>query len=348
MSDTAILLDKNEASGQTGHSASSGGLSAKETILANTLELDESCLRGVGLPDMLRGGGKLFADNAACARDNPRGVYDLSQPVRQLNYFLSHSWRTARWLKYLALVMHFNALPATLIMLVASFIVFYATLLFPEWVPHSLIVSDVSYIDGHPIQFPCVNMLLCWPLFFVLLFTAHWVRPDVKLFLDICCIPQEDGEKKARGIDSLGAVLDRSETLLVLLDEHYLTRLWCLFEVAGECHMIKLSPTCMLCFCLIAPHTDPRSIPRMHSVLSKGRPDQNATGACAHRLVAVQLRLADDSRSGASPHRLSRSRRHLHDELGQRLRAVRAAAQPFPRGHAALQRQGASQQGKCR
>ena len=38
---------------------------------------------------------------------------------------------------------------------------------------------------------------------------------------------------KARGIESLGALLDRSETMLVLMDERYPTRLWCLFEVAA-------------------------------------------------------------------------------------------------------------------
>ena len=38
---------------------------------------------------------------------------------------------------------------------------------------------------------------------------------------------------KQRGIASLGALLDRSERMLILLDKEYFTRLWCIFELAA-------------------------------------------------------------------------------------------------------------------
>ena len=70
------------------------------------------------------------------------------------------------------------------------------------------------------------------------LFGAHVVRQalggkPVECFLDVACIPQADPAAKQRGIASLGALLDRSERMLILLDKEYFTRLWCVFELAA-------------------------------------------------------------------------------------------------------------------
>ena len=46
------------------------------------------------------------------------------------------------------------------------------------------------------------------------------------------CINQLDPEAKALGIASLGSILDRSERMLILMDEHYFSSLWCIFEVS--------------------------------------------------------------------------------------------------------------------
>ena len=46
-------------------------------------------------------------------------------------------------------------------------------------------------------------------------------------FLDVACISQDDEKLKASGIASLGAILDRSERMLVLCDGNYFSRLWC-------------------------------------------------------------------------------------------------------------------------
>ena len=51
--------------------------------------------------------------------------------------------------------------------------------------------------------------------------------------MDIACIDQLDAGKKAAGIASLGALLDRSDRMVVLFDEHYMTRMWCVFELAA-------------------------------------------------------------------------------------------------------------------
>lgn len=49
----------------------------------------------------------------------------------------------------------------------------------------------------------------------------------------IACIDQLDAVNKAAGINALGALLDRSQRMVVLLDEHNMQRMWCVFELAA-------------------------------------------------------------------------------------------------------------------
>ncbi|CAE8628471.1 unnamed protein product [Polarella glacialis] len=54
----------------------------------------------------------------------------------------------------------------------------------------------------------------------------------VSCFLDCLCINQSDAELKQAGIDSIGASLRNSDSMLVLWGPEYFTRLWCCFELA--------------------------------------------------------------------------------------------------------------------
>ena len=49
----------------------------------------------------------------------------------------------------------------------------------------------------------------------------------------MCIRDRDDPQAKASGIASLGALLDRSEQMLVLMDERYWSRMWCAFEIAA-------------------------------------------------------------------------------------------------------------------
>ena len=52
-------------------------------------------------------------------------------------------------------------------------------------------------------------------------------RSRVKVFLDVCCIDQVNVTNKQKGIMSLGGILNSCKTLLILWDETYIERLWC-------------------------------------------------------------------------------------------------------------------------
>ena len=110
-------------------------LTTKRSRLANVLDLDASVLRGVTLPDLLAGGGRLFADHGVCARIDPTGTYALSQPVQSLSFFVSHAWKTPRFAKYLAFLMHFNSIRASMVATVVTFMVFWVELFFSDTLP---------------------------------------------------------------------------------------------------------------------------------------------------------------------------------------------------------------------
>ena len=66
-----------------------------------------------------------------------------------------------------------------------------------------------------------------WCFFCLTLF--FW-RCRFSIFLDVICIDQKDETRKAKGIISMGAILKSSDSILVLWDSSYSSRLWCVWE----------------------------------------------------------------------------------------------------------------------
>ncbi|CAE7938121.1 unnamed protein product [Symbiodinium sp. KB8] len=58
-------------------------------------------------------------------------------------------------------------------------------------------------------------------------------RPKQAMFLDRICINQVDQAMKAEGVLNMGAILKHSDSMLVLWDTTFASRLWCLFEMAA-------------------------------------------------------------------------------------------------------------------
>lgn len=60
----------------------------------------------------------------------------------------------------------------------------------------------------------------------------RWLGSGITLWLDKACIDQTSDETKAAGIDQLDKYLMQSKRMLVLLSTEYLSRMWCVFELA--------------------------------------------------------------------------------------------------------------------
>ena len=208
--------------------------------LARVLGMPEGSLRGVPLPELLGGAAGLFANRGQAAKDDPVGTYLKSRPVESIDCFASHSWSCPRWLKYFALITHFNLDAAVAAVAATHAVVFTLELLYhdselltPFMLPQPNL-GDMNVCAGRA----CAASTLCQTLaplvFWVVLCTAHRFRqPSPNVFLDICCIDQTSDAAKARGITSLGAILDRSERMLALVSSDYFSRLWCVFEYAA-------------------------------------------------------------------------------------------------------------------
>ena len=96
-----------------------------------------------------------------------------------------------------------------------------ANLIIGTDLPHGLLYfTEFTYGDGTVgTWFQCAEVF-GQPTFYLVLATAHWYRTcNVTVFLDIACISQDDEVTKARGINALGAILDRSENMLGLVSE---------------------------------------------------------------------------------------------------------------------------------
>ena len=193
-------------------------------------------LRGVSVSSLLDGGAALFADGGAAARLDPAGVFAHSTPVEQLDYFVSHAWRAPRLSKYFAMLCYFNlnaALVAYLVTCCVSFV--YSTLFFEALSPFFVYEPPTGELmDSKQIRSVGTAQFFAFLVFVAVFFFGHLVlRRGEMGFLDISCIDQRDDSKKAAGINSLGALLDRSQRMVVLLDENNMKRMWCVFEIAA-------------------------------------------------------------------------------------------------------------------
>lgn len=236
LASTTLLSSNGRRSDDGPHSDAllhAGTKRGSKVSYENVLDLDDEQLRGISLSTLLANGAGLFAEHGAVAREDPNGTFALSQQVLTLDYFCSHSWTTSRWLKYIALLVHFNLGRALIACLLVSFSCLFVQLWFREYTPSWSWYEYPINPDMAKGLGPLGAEILIPLVFVVVLCTAHRASPLRSLFLDIACIRQDSDAAKAEGIAALGAVLDRSERMLVLCDANYFSRLWCTFELAA-------------------------------------------------------------------------------------------------------------------
>jgi len=158
-------------------------------------------------------------------------VYYASAINTLIEVFLSHNWSASRFFKWLALLHYLNATAATMA----------ATL---AWVLMVIfILSQRGFDPSACWDFPYMHHLLVWfpiAVFFVIyLFgqelTGH--RFGKAMWLDKLCIHQTRDDIKLLGVKALDEFVAKSERLLILWDEQYFERLWCILELAVFAHV---------------------------------------------------------------------------------------------------------------
>mmetsp|Transcript_9301 Transcript_9301/g.21848 ORF Transcript_9301/g.21848 Transcript_9301/m.21848 type:complete len:536 (-) Transcript_9301:187-1794(-) len=195
---------------------------------------DKELLRGTTLAVLLSGFGRRMRGTAGGighVAESADDAYAKSLPVDELQIFLSHSWHTWWFLKYLTLLYYFNAVPAVSL-------TFLASVCFTTYLWQSGCGEEQS---GHGADFdPGIRpwcQVIGSVVFIATLLTWHHVvaalRIGPRIFLDKVCIHQTDSALKLKGIKSIGAILANSKMMLVTWDRTYFERLWCTYEMSA-------------------------------------------------------------------------------------------------------------------
>ena len=188
--------------------------------LAQILDLPDEELRGVPLPALLANHAWLFKEGGAAARSNAEEVYAMSTPVARIDFFISHAWRSPRYAKCLALWETLNIRAALTFAMLINLVIFWVALHLAPALTAAVKLPMVSFVDRTVHETLVLSALPCAFLgYMTALATAHRQRREVA-FLDIACVSQTDAAKQAQGISALGAVLARSEKMVMLVDEH--------------------------------------------------------------------------------------------------------------------------------
>ena len=217
------------------HSAASAALDEPEravipscvTLMSQMQPIHAEILRGIRASRVLRN------SPGAWMHGDLRRLQGRSQVTTKLDEFWSHSWRTRPGLKYASILYRSNGLAAfvlgTLSALVACALQGTGVL---HWHGACMMAGAVGYY----------STLLVW-------------CPRAQVFLDVACVDQVDPIKKVQGLMSMGAFLRASKSLVVFWDVSFVTRLWCLFEVAGFMHTQRLcaSKTLEVCPVFVGP-----------------------------------------------------------------------------------------------
>lgn len=195
--------------------------------------IEPGLVRAVSLWRILNRQGRAFGSSEGTAAD-----YELSAPTEEIDYFLSHSWRSTRRAKFLTLWVFFRLPTATAGAVAFSALAF---VLVATGVLPAMTTSEAQWPDVDP------NVISEWSMwcqlfsFFGAFLACLGRRCAEELgiarsagcFLDKLCIHQTDCSIKVKGIRALGLFVGRSRKFLVLWSPEYFTRLWCCFELAS-------------------------------------------------------------------------------------------------------------------
>ena len=172
-----------------------------------------------------------------------RANFAYSQSVKEISKFISHSWQASALIKILTLQMFYNWKAAVLAGNLCALLgmILFACGLLPGFDKTQRFGGTEPVLSGvWSLAMGVVGTLLVW----------FFRKPRDMVFLDRICINQKDPAEKLQGVMNIGACLKNSKKLLVIWDETYCRRLWCLFELAAflkthEDDALLVQPVCV-------------------------------------------------------------------------------------------------------
>ena len=145
-----------------------------------------------------------------------------------IQVFWSHSWHGNSYMKRLLLLLLYNGPAAAAAAAISALLMM--SLHIAGYLPGVLRISRTPLDQGREMVFGPWCTLTAGLAFVVVLLL--W-KPRSLVFLDQVCINQKDAEQKKKGILSIGAFLKHSDQFLLVWDNTYARRLWCLLELAA-------------------------------------------------------------------------------------------------------------------
>jgi hypothetical protein len=166
--------------------------------------------------------------------------FALAKPVTSVDFFLSHTWGDDAASKT-AVLRTFLFMQSYVAVTIIATVMFALT-----FVPAGCIVAELdTRIPWWALSVAAAGLGLLALLWGIACHAAGartlvpWRWSALTLWLDKCCIDQNSDASKQAGIAHLGDSLERSQRMLVIFSASYLERLWCTYELAKFCMLIK-------------------------------------------------------------------------------------------------------------
>eukprot|EP00435_Cladocopium_sp_Y103_P069559 s352_g33.t1 len=206
----------------------------RSLLLEKKLYTDTEIMRGMPLKNTLRNFGRMWRQSPLDMTEDERlHLWDAAFAVKEFDIFLSHTWHTRGVWKFLSLSLQLTWIHILLWGLGAA--IFVEFLFFVDVLPPLGSPWEVN-IQGYKGMAPFSLWAVVGECTCVLPFLlAPWIPLANQrfAFLDVASIHQVDEDMKERGIYGLGGFLKASKELRILWSPPYLSRLWCIFELAA-------------------------------------------------------------------------------------------------------------------
>lgn len=200
------------------------------------LAVDHEIVRGIALRESLRNFGRLWRWSPLdLAEEDRKRLWNRSTKVEGFDTFLSHTWLTkGRW-KVLTLLLrsgwHFMLLGWFLATLLA--IVLCLNGILPMAAVWTVTVDDWTGDCDMSWWIWVFGICGGFTGLFLSVYIPDFLSKSEVCFLDVVSIHQTDSALMERGIYGLGGFLKVAKELRVLWSPPYLSRLWCVFELAA-------------------------------------------------------------------------------------------------------------------